>query len=95
MSDRRELYRSSNGDAWFLARDAEERVFVIHEPNAPSGGRASQIELGAFLREGANGPEHQALRRLIGTLVDAHPFAERSWRAASVSFASGRFRATM
>lgn len=95
MSDRRELYRSSNGDAWFLARESDGRVFVVHEPNAPSGGRVSQIELGVFLREGANGPEHQALRHLIGTLVDDHPFAERSWRAASVSFSGGPFRATM
>jgi hypothetical protein len=94
MVDKRELYRSSNGDAWFLARESDGRVFVIHEPNAPSGGRVSQIELGAFLREGANGPEHQALRRLIGTLVEVPSFAYRSWRAAS-TFSSGRFRATM
>ncbi|MBR0695567.1 hypothetical protein [Bradyrhizobium lablabi] len=71
MSERRELYRSPNGDAWFLAREpASGKAFVIHEPNAPSGGRPSQIELGEFLRGDVKGPEHQALLRLIGTLVD-------------------------
>jgi len=35
----REIYRSSNGDRWLLARDPETgRVFVRHEPNLPSGG---------------------------------------------------------
>jgi hypothetical protein len=70
-SSRRELYRSPNGDAWFLARDpSDERAFIIHEPNAPSGGQPSHLDVGAFLRLGANGPEHQALLRLIGTLVE-------------------------
>jgi hypothetical protein len=35
----------------------------------------SHIELGEFLRRG-NGPEQQALLRLIATLVDVPPFAE-------------------
>jgi len=78
MSDRRELYRSPNGDCWFLGREpADGRAFVIHQPNAPSGGRLSHIELGAFLA-GGNGPEQQALLRLIGTLVDVPPFANRT-----------------
>jgi len=42
----------------------------------PSGGRLSHIELGAFLSSG-NGPEHQALFRLIATLVDVPPFGKR------------------
>jgi hypothetical protein len=68
---RRELYSSSNGDRWSLARDLEaDRVFVIHEPNAASGGNTSHIELGSFFNRGGHGPEHQALMRLIGTLVD-------------------------
>lgn len=47
MSDRRELYRSPNGDAWFIAREpASGHAFIIHQPNAPSGGRLSHIELG-------------------------------------------------
>jgi hypothetical protein len=76
MSDRRELYRSPNGDTWFLGREpADGHAFIIHQPNAPSGGRLSHIELGAFLREAA-GPEQQALLRLIGTLVEIPPYAD-------------------
>ena len=68
MADTRELYRSANGDTWFLGREpANGHAFIIYQPNAPSGGRLSHIELGAFLREAA-GPEQQALLRLIGTL---------------------------
>ena len=71
MPSRKELYRSPNGDCWFLARDPTSgRAFVLHEPNLPSGGRPSQIDIGAFLRSGAAGPEHEALLRLIGTLVE-------------------------
>jgi hypothetical protein len=65
----RELYSSANGDRWFLARDVDlGRVFVRHQPNLPSGGRAEDSELGAFLGRG-HGPEHRELLRLIGTLV--------------------------
>jgi hypothetical protein len=77
MSERRELYQSPNGDTWFLGREPKNgQAFIIHQPNAPSGRRLSHIELGAFLREG-RGPEQQALLRLIATLVDVPPFAER------------------
>ncbi|WP_354081601.1 hypothetical protein [Constrictibacter sp. MBR-5] len=64
-----------------LARDpANDAAFVLHEPNASSGGQPSRIEIGAFLRADANGPEHQALLRLIGSLVEgfASPDDERS-----------------
>jgi len=75
MSNRRELYRSPNGDCWFLGREPTNgRAFVIHQPNAPSGGKLSHIELTDFLRLG-DGPEQQALLRLIGGLVDVPPFA--------------------
>ena len=78
MSDRRELYRSPNGDSWFLGLEpANGHAFVIHQPNAPSGGRLSRIEIGEFLTQGA-GPEQQALLQLIGTLVEASPDAHRS-----------------
>ena len=70
LEKRRELYRSSNGDAWYLCRDTSGRVFVEHEPNLPSGGMPSRIDLGAFLARGAAGPEHQCLIALIGSLVD-------------------------
>ena len=66
----RELYRSSNGDDWFLAREADTgRVYVLHRANVSSGGRESRIEIGNFLSRGGSGPEHQELLRLIGTLV--------------------------
>jgi hypothetical protein len=66
----RELYCSPNGDRWHLCRDDTGAVFITHEPNIPSGGRASTTELRDFLARGAHGPEHQALLRLIGTLVE-------------------------
>jgi hypothetical protein len=76
MTDRRELYRSPSGDSWYLGREPQNgRAFVIHQPNGPSGGRLSHIELRDFLSAGADGPEHRALLRLIATLVDAPPFA--------------------
>ena len=43
---------------------------MIHEANPASGGQTSRVEIGAFLKPGAEGPEHQALLRLIGSLVD-------------------------
>jgi hypothetical protein len=72
---RRELYRSPNGDSWYLGRDpANGQAFVIHQPNSPSGGQLSHIDVGEFLRSG-KGPEQQALLRLIVTLVEVPPFA--------------------
>jgi hypothetical protein len=66
----RELYRSSSGDRWRLARDPDSgRVFVLHEPNLASGGRTSHIDIGGFLATG-RGPEHRELLRLIGTLIE-------------------------
>ena len=72
MSDEeRELYRSPNGDRWLLIRETvSDRVLVRHEPNLPSGGKVSVIEIGEFLSRG-HGPEQQTLLRLIGSLVEA------------------------
>ena len=71
MSDRqREIYLSENGDKWFLCRDEDGRVFVLHKANLSSGGATTKIELGDFLGRGKAGPEHQALSGLIGSLVD-------------------------
>jgi hypothetical protein len=79
MSERRELYRSPNGDSWFLAREPTDgRAFIIHQPNGPSGGRLSHIDLATFLSNKPEGPEHQALLRLIGTLVEVPPYADRT-----------------
>ena len=67
----REIYRSApNGDRWLLALDSDDgRVFVRHESNRSSGGRADDMEIGAFLFAPGSGPEKQELLRLIGTLV--------------------------
>ncbi len=44
---RRELYRSPNGDTWFLGREPKNgHAFVIHQPNRPSGGGLSQSNWG-------------------------------------------------
>jgi hypothetical protein len=68
--EERELYSSANGDRWYLVRDTiSGQVFVRHQPNAPSGGRTTNIEIGEFLGRGHQGPEHQELLRLIRTLV--------------------------
>ena len=76
--ERRELYASPNGDRWYLARYPDSgRVFVQHVPNVPSGGREASIELGDFLSRAGNAPEHQALVRLIGTLVGPSPDVEQ------------------
>jgi hypothetical protein len=64
-----EIYKSSNGDSWSLCRNEAGNLYVVHEPNQASGGKASTIEVGAFLSQG-HGPQHQALLKLIATLVD-------------------------
>src|SRR5438132_4888827 len=65
----RQLYRSPNGDTWFLARDpATGSAFVRHQANMPSGGQVTDIEMGAFL-SGPRNPEQDALLRLIGTSI--------------------------
>ena len=66
----RALYSSPNGDRWLLSRETDTaRVFIRHEANLASGGRVSDIDIGSFL-SGPLNPEHQALLRLIATLVD-------------------------
>jgi hypothetical protein len=47
------------------------RAFILHKANPSSGGKVSSIELGDFLGAGKAGPEHQALIRLIGSLVES------------------------
>jgi hypothetical protein len=65
------FYGSPNGDRWLLAREPDSgRVFVRHIPNLPSGGRTTDIEIGAFLCERSYGPQHMELLRLIGTLIE-------------------------
>ena len=65
------LYASENGDRWSLVRDPDTgEVFARHRANISSGGRVSDVGLGAFLVQGGPGPEKQELLRLIGDIVD-------------------------
>jgi hypothetical protein len=75
---RREVYRSSNGDVWNLVRTGAGRVYVEHRPNAPSGGKSSYLDIATFLATGPEGPQHQAVISLIGTLVDGERIAPSS-----------------
>jgi hypothetical protein len=70
--DKGALQQPQRGQVVSRRDAATGEVFVRHEPNAPSGGRPSHIEIGAFLSRGARNPEHQALLRLIGTLIEVH-----------------------
>ena len=74
MSDhQREIYHSENGDRCFLCRDDAGRPFILHKANVSSGAMATKIELGDFLGKVKAGREHQALARLIGSLVNNIP----------------------
>jgi hypothetical protein len=66
----REIYHSENGDRWLLCCADDGRTFVLHKANVSSGGKVTSIELEDFLGTGKAGPEHQALARLIGGLVE-------------------------
>lgn len=69
------IYESSNGDKWSLTMNPETSFRAVkHEPNQQSGGRVSYIEIDKFLSEGSNGPEHQALRRLIENIPARPPY---------------------
>lgn len=68
----RTLYTSSSGDTWSLCRNRRDHIVVLHEPNQASGGKPSEIDLGAFLAQRNQGPEHEALRQLIGDLIDSN-----------------------
>jgi hypothetical protein len=60
------IYESSNGDSWSLTRDpATGGRAVMHRPNPQSGGQVSFIGVEKFLADDTNGPEHQALERLM------------------------------
>jgi len=59
------IYRSSNGDQWYLVHGVEsEQMFVRHQPNRASGGQSSLTDIDEFLSEG-HGPQHEALLRLL------------------------------
>jgi hypothetical protein len=67
MADTKLLYSSENGDRWLLVREfGTDRAFVRHEADLASGGRRTDMEMAEFLVTGQAGPEHVALRRLVG-----------------------------
>jgi hypothetical protein len=70
MENRREVYRSSNGDVWFLVRNPDGRFYVQHQPNQASGGKSSCLDVATFLATSPQGPQHQAIVSLIGSLVE-------------------------
>lgn len=60
------IYRSPNGDDWFLRTDAANgAITVVHRPNASSGGAESAMPVDEFLARGGGGPEVQAVRDAI------------------------------
>jgi hypothetical protein len=64
-----QLYRSQNGDVWFLARDPTTgSAFVRHQANASSGGQVTDVEIDEFL-SGPQNPERDALLRVIGASI--------------------------
>ena len=73
----RELYSSPNGDRWYLARDVGRgQVFIRHEPNPPSGGQATRIEIGA--RPGAFTPPTFLLKPEAGRDVPVYSSDRRT-----------------
>ena len=63
-----EIYKSSNGDGWFLCKNESGHVYVVHEPSKASGGNF--LGLGDFLSSATIGPEHEALLQMIGALTE-------------------------
>ena len=91
-----QLYRSPNGDTWFLTRDPATGLGTVrHQANASSGGQVTDLEIGAFLN-GSPHPEQEALLRVIGASIvdpqgaaveDEQPAAkaEREWSDAELA----------
>ena len=65
----RQLYRSGDGDTWFLAR--EPATGSVSLGTRQTRHRAG-MDLGAFLGTGEQHPEHEALIRLIGALIKSN-----------------------
>lgn len=61
------IYRNLNGDSWELIQDPPNgRMLVRHTSGASAGGAASEMSVEEFLAVNASGPEHGALRLLLG-----------------------------
>jgi hypothetical protein len=60
------FYSSSNGDRWQLVNDEETgQMFVRHEPNLASAGRASDVAVTEFLSRSGSSPQAIALQELL------------------------------
>ena len=66
-----ELYRSSNGDVWFLEKSDEGSLFVIHQGNLPSGGSRTRLSVEEFLKSSRPSPEREALDRALRALENS------------------------
>ena len=66
-----EIFKSTNGDCWFLCKNESGHVYVVHEPSEGSGRKSSFLGLGDFLSQGTIGPEHEALLQMIAGLAEA------------------------
>jgi hypothetical protein len=87
----REFCKNLNGDRWFLLYESDSgEVLVNHRPNAASGCRPSLIPVGEFLFRTAYYPEHRALLRLIGTLVEHDKMTEGILREQIGGLKQGR-----
>ena len=87
----REFCKNLNGDRWFLLYESDSgEVLVNHRPNAASGCRPSLIPVGEFLFRTAYYPEHRALLRLIGALVEHDKMTEEILREQIVGLEQGR-----
>lgn len=65
------IHAGTNNDRWFLCHSGDPAdAFVFHEPNRPSGGRPSRIELSDFLLKRTGSPEQRALLVMIGSLIE-------------------------
>ena len=61
------IYVSSNGDVWELVREARpDQCMVRHTPTPSSGGQPNSMTIEQFLAVNSSGPEHAALRVLLG-----------------------------
>jgi hypothetical protein len=87
----REFCKNLNDDRWFLLYESDSgEVLVNHRPNAASGCRPSLIPVGEFLFRTAYYPEHRALLRLIGTLVEHDKMTEGILREQIWGLKQGR-----
>lgn len=60
----KEIYHSSNGDRWLLIHGVAG-VLVRHEPNASSGGQATEADVESFLLHMRGTPQAEAVHRAM------------------------------